>query len=289
MDKPAVVVGVDGSATAQHALEWAAAEATRRAAPLVIAYGGDAGGDASADFGRSLLAEAQASVFESDADCTVRTVLSERDPLGLLTELSHGAELVVVGSHGLGRVAGALLGSTAFEIAGHARCPVAIVAHALADAGAQPSTGVVVGMSAHDDGQGALAFAFAEADRRGEPLTVVSTWSRIDLVAEGADLLYESGERFAERFADRAGQVLAPLRQAHPSVSVTTEFSERAVGIALHEACEHAQLLVLGCRFTDGHSYSRLGPVTSAIVHHPPCRVVVVVGNPAPVLAPGPA
>jgi len=39
---PEVVVGIDGSDTARSAMYWAAAEADRRGAELVLAHAGDA-------------------------------------------------------------------------------------------------------------------------------------------------------------------------------------------------------------------------------------------------------
>lgn len=65
---------------------WAAAECDRRGAELVLAHAGDAevgpaGHDVATAFGRSLLAEAEAEVYESGADCPVTTVASVEAPV----------------------------------------------------------------------------------------------------------------------------------------------------------------------------------------------------------------
>ncbi|HEU5270715.1 MAG TPA: universal stress protein, partial [Jatrophihabitans sp.] len=129
MDKPQIIVGIDGSSTATQAMYWAAIECVRRGAELVLAHAGDAEAGPSPEsgmptgYGRSLLAEAETEVFESALDCPVSTVIAPENPVHLLTRLSEQADLVVVGSHGLGKQASLLLGSVAFRVAAHARCP----------------------------------------------------------------------------------------------------------------------------------------------------------------------
>ncbi|HET9828924.1 MAG TPA: universal stress protein [Nocardioidaceae bacterium] len=44
-----------------------------------------------------------------------------------LFEVSRGAEMLVVGSRGIGGFRGLLLGSTATQLVGHAQCPVVVV------------------------------------------------------------------------------------------------------------------------------------------------------------------
>jgi len=60
---------------------------------------------------------------------------------------------------------------------------------------------------------------------------------------------------------------------------VVTVLSGESVETALLTAAHHGGLLVLGCRFADGHMFSRLGPTTSGLLHRSPCPVLVV-GHP---------
>ncbi|WP_246595760.1 universal stress protein [Actinoplanes auranticolor] len=54
----------------------------------------------------------------------VDITVSHNSSAAALTDASHGAQLVVVGSHGHGSIAGALLGSTGIQLLHHADCPV---------------------------------------------------------------------------------------------------------------------------------------------------------------------
>ncbi|MGL4744658.1 MAG: universal stress protein, partial [Dermatophilaceae bacterium] len=49
------------------------------------------------------------------------------DPLRVLSDASRGAEIVVLGSHGRGEMAGLLLGSVSQALVRHTSCPVMIV------------------------------------------------------------------------------------------------------------------------------------------------------------------
>jgi nucleotide-binding universal stress UspA family protein len=59
-------------------------------------------------------------------DVKVDVMVSHEGPAAVLTAVSHSAQLVVVGSHGHGGIAGALLGSTGIQLLHHADCPVLI-------------------------------------------------------------------------------------------------------------------------------------------------------------------
>jgi nucleotide-binding universal stress UspA family protein len=54
-------------------------------------------------------------------------VVSHHSAAAVLSGVSHTVQLVVVGSHGRGAIAGALLGSTGLQLLHHADCPVLIV------------------------------------------------------------------------------------------------------------------------------------------------------------------
>jgi nucleotide-binding universal stress UspA family protein len=285
MRQPKVVVGIDGSRTAELALRWAAAAASRRNSALLIAHARDPwpaaiGSSDTEEFARSLLIDAQATVLEGDATCNIAAVSGEENPLQLLTKLSEDADLVVVGSHGVGRGAGIVLGSVAFRVAGHARCPVAIIPNDWNDADEEDCPVVVGVSSSGSSASSSLDFGFAEAAARHVPLRVVHSWSHVDWSADSAELLYKSGSTFKQRQQEYLETTLQPLRVSYPEVDVTAVMVADRVDPALLQAAQRASLMVLGCRFQDGHHYSRLGPTTSRLVHSAPCPVVVVGRSP---------
>jgi nucleotide-binding universal stress UspA family protein len=143
-----IVVGVDGSEGSVRALRWAVEEARLRDAqlrvihawyvPLILSAPSDetfgipppAG---SLDEVRTALAREAGKVLAaslqgtgSDEGQVVGEVI-EGKPARVLTEAAAEADLLVVGSRGLGGFTGLLLGSVSQQCAHHARCPLVVV------------------------------------------------------------------------------------------------------------------------------------------------------------------
>ncbi|MHB8777465.1 MAG: universal stress protein [Anaerolineales bacterium] len=61
--------------------------------------------------------------------CEIHTEILEGDPATSIIEVAatRKSDLIVIGSRGLGRLAGLLLGSTSQKVVSHAPCPVLIV------------------------------------------------------------------------------------------------------------------------------------------------------------------
>lgn len=64
-----------------------------------------------------------------EVPCEVHTGILEGNPAEAIIEVANirKSDLIVMGSRGLGRLAGLLLGSTSQKVAAHAPCPVLIV------------------------------------------------------------------------------------------------------------------------------------------------------------------
>ena len=137
-----IVVGIDGSQGARRALEWAVAEAKLRDAHLVVIHAWLE--PAAVAVGSVITAGGvEPGIFEETAERTVADVMGAVDTTGLphgvethvvagvpalsLIDASADADLVVVGSRGLGGFTGLLLGSVSQQVAHHATCPVVII------------------------------------------------------------------------------------------------------------------------------------------------------------------
>ena len=135
-----IVVGIDGSAGAQAALQFAADEASLRQTELRVVsawhvptgvYMPPTYMDLDLDAFRqttSDVAERQiVEVLGSERATTVDVVIHEGSPAEVLIAESRQAELLVVGSRGHGGFAGLLLGSVSQHCVAHAHCPVVVV------------------------------------------------------------------------------------------------------------------------------------------------------------------
>lgn len=134
--RPRIVVGVDGSEPAKAALRWALRQAERTGAVLEAVSAWEwpntfgwapAIDEDFEELAAQVLRDTLAEVSGAGGQAEVRTKVVEGNPARVLLDASHGAELLVVGSRGLGGFSGALLGSVGQHCVQHARCPVVIV------------------------------------------------------------------------------------------------------------------------------------------------------------------
>ena len=131
-----VVVGIDGSARSLTALRWAAAEAVARDAQLDVLHAWRLPvmtewpmmmPDLSImeEGGRAILDQALAE--PALEGIRVRPHLTNQSAARALVDLAADAGLLVVGTRGLGRITGALLGSVSRQLLHHAPCPVVVI------------------------------------------------------------------------------------------------------------------------------------------------------------------
>lgn len=138
-----IVVGVDGSEPSLKALRWAGRAAVDKGAELlvVLAWANTpeplAGAFSSysvhehvgspADRARDRLMAAVTEVLGEDPPVVVQPQVKEGSAAKVLIEAAQDADLLVVGTRGLGGFGGLLLGSVSLHVAAHAGCTVVIV------------------------------------------------------------------------------------------------------------------------------------------------------------------
>ena len=140
-----VVVGVDESEESARALAQAFDIAAALHAPLTVAHMweigaavgmGDLGGAGNMDWELLNVLESQQSAHIEELvaarthtypNAHVSKVFRDTSPAKGLTDLSRDAQLVVAGSTGRGRLAGAVMGSVSQSLVHHAECSVLVV------------------------------------------------------------------------------------------------------------------------------------------------------------------
>lgn len=143
-----IVVGVDGSDSSKDALRWAKAQADLTGAELVVvtawsypsaSYPGFAGYvpmRVDIDLAAECRTQLETVVKETLGEAQVTYVVTEGHPTTVLLDAARDASLVVLGSRGHGGFVGAVIGSVSHHVVAHAPCPVVVVRHRKAAAGA---------------------------------------------------------------------------------------------------------------------------------------------------------
>lgn len=139
---PGIVVGIDGSAHSERALEWAAREAALRQVPLtviavhqpVVGYWGSvvsqAEDDALSEQVRKAVREQADKVIdrlEGSTPPQVTVDVVSGSPAEELLRAAANADLLVVGSRGAGGFARLVMGSVSSQVTQHAHCPVVVI------------------------------------------------------------------------------------------------------------------------------------------------------------------
>jgi len=132
-----IVVGVDGSPSAREALSWALSEAAARDASLRVVNVYDLApyatiGTISAPTDDEFALKTSRALLEEmteDANDGVEVELlaTSGAPARTLLDAARQADLLVVGSRGLGTVRRLLVGSVSQQCVYHSSCPVAVV------------------------------------------------------------------------------------------------------------------------------------------------------------------
>ncbi|WP_240957197.1 universal stress protein [Streptomyces chilikensis] len=279
-ERPEIVVGIDPAGDWRLPVAWAADQAERRRSALRLAVSVPPPRDtqhvddtprlqAQTLAGGNALAAAAAWAHERRPGVPVTTVLLGGNPAQVMTRLSEGAAMVVLGSRRPSRTEGLLgTGSPVVPVTAQARCPVAVVGDA-GHATRAPSH-LVVEVDGSESSWAALAFAFEEARLRGCELRTVAVGRPPVLAGRpGRAPLFRSGRQ-------RLTDATLAWAERYPEVPLTHEVTAGPPVEALAEAAEHAPAVVVGRRGRGGCTGTRVGPVVRGLLHRARCPVVTV-------------
>lgn len=277
------IVGIDGSESAVHALDWAVAQAAgrdlrfhllaaweiptlARLSGVRMASGIDrAGLEATAGHA---LDEAVERI--APAGLAVSRDVVEGDARSVLEGAAAAADLLVVGRRGTTEGGPLHVGSVSSHCATHSPRPVVVVPDA---AVVDAVRSIVVGVDESEHARNALRWAMAFA---GDGVTVTAVRAFEAVAGLGPEPTEErfgpeiaaAREAFAAEIADldREGRVAHRLVVGDP----------RGV---LAESTETADLLVVGGRGHSGLTGALLGSATTWLLHHASAPMVVLPGD----------
>lgn len=276
-----IIVGVSAASDSRRAADWAVARAVtrRQSIELMSVVGGAVGmiGEAAlisaATSATEQLLAAEAERIGSSG-LTVTTRVEVGDPVALLAAASEDAALLVIGSDYRGPGKGPARGAHGIRITASSSCPVVVVPDFDMD---EERSGVVVGVDGSSVSEAAIAFAAAEADRLGEPLTAVIVWTPISaprnaLMVSPQD--YRDGMEQSARTA--LALSLAGLRSTYPALQIEEAVAEGFPSLIISELAEGARLTVVGSRGRGAVRRFLLGSISHEVLQRLASVVAVV-------------
>lgn len=294
-----ITVGLDGSDESLAAAEWAAREAKLRELPVElvqvwepvvdpVAQAPLLGAETRQHWTEQVPREAAEGLRLRHPGVEVVTEHLTGAPAETLVDAARDAELLVLGSRGLGGVSGFLVGSVGLAAVARAERPVVLVRageqaadeHEYDPAGipsdATPFRPVLLGLDAGAPDAALVEFAFDAAARRSAPLRVVHGWNLPSSYAYGMAPDAQVITMLAQSQADAVHEALGPWRQKYPDVEVVVESSLGSPSLFLIDASREASLVVVGRRVRRSRTGAHIGAVTHAVLHHASAPVAVV-------------
>lgn len=139
--------------------------------------------------------------------------------------------------------------------------------------------GIVVGIDGSPNSEHALDWAMRQAAAVRAPLTVItvhevpkSYWTGVPVTGAADEPLLASLRQAAEDMTAKAARRLGDPGPASVTVHAVSGFVVKE----LVDASQEADLVVLGTRYAGGFSRLLMGSVSSEVIQHSACPVVIV-------------
>jgi nucleotide-binding universal stress UspA family protein len=143
----------------------------------------------------------------------------------------------------------------------------------------QEMPGITVGVDGSDNAHRALEWARKEAGLRHAPLTVLAVhevaanqWTANPIIYPEDAPMTERARNWAEEAVSKVAGQLGDAQPPSVTVNAKSGFSAKE----LIAASQDSDLLVVGSRGGGGFARLAIGGVSSKVVHHSACPVVVV-------------
>ncbi|MEV0414908.1 universal stress protein [Streptomyces sp. NPDC050448] len=294
-----ITVGLDGSPESRAAAEWAAREAKLRGlsvklvqvwepVPVPMAQAPLLRAETQQHWTERVPRETAEGLRLRHPGVEVSTEHITGRPAEALVRAAQDADLLVLGSRGLGGLGGFLVGSVGLAVVASAERPVVLVRageqatdeHETDTAGipstAAPFRPVVLGLDIGRPDEALIGFAFDAAARHNAPLHAVHGWNPPPYYAYGTALEPAVEREMAKGDALMVTEVLRPWRQKFPDVEVVERSHYGSPSRLLIDASREASLVVVGRRIRRGALGAHIGPITHAVLHHATAPVAVI-------------
>lgn len=280
-----VLVGTDGSAAALHGVRWAAAEALRTGAPLVVAHASPGfvpAGPGLPVIPESLLRDQATTVLtaalgvarEVAPELEVRSEVLEGSRVAALARRGEEASLLVLGTAHKGLAERVWSGTTVTGVCARSTCPVVVVR---AD-GPEDPVGrrgrVLVGWKGAAHGEGLLRAGLELARATSSEVVVLHAWR---LAPYYDDVVSDRIGRaeWHDRLGREVEACVGPVAGELPDVPVRVEVVHGQAATALVTASGGADRLLL-LRPAHGGWVHHLGATARAVLREAHCPVEVL-------------
>lgn len=234
--------------------------------------------DCLVDVARHLLKEIKASLpqdFQS-----IETSVEVGDPVKRILETAkrYNADLLVLGSRGLGYVQEWLVGGVSYQVASQASCPVLVIKRPI-----KKVRKVLLGYDGSDDADLAADFLARELFPEPVEVTIATVWPKPPALPP---TVTADAKLFVEKVKAAAAELVETVRQRLPATryKTSTEVEEGEPGkVLVRLAAEReSDLVIIGSRGLSRVKRVFLGSVSHTILHKAPCAVLVVKGQDVP-------